>query len=201
MQFDLSVYIGVSGAVRDQRVPTEEKIMTLSAIQNSIEFASRTGTVKQVDIEKRLQTDCKSVARVELLKRIVLHVKRVHFNKQNVPSLLLLLVELAITLFIAGVVVPSFLRSGVEAKEALVRGSLRSISIAGIAFSFTYQSLGCALMGMLTGAVAAFLIASPVSRENSKEHLTSTRGFFRKSPHSEVLLTGPGRANVGDSRP
>jgi hypothetical protein len=194
VQFELSVYVSTSGAVRDRRVTTEEKIMTHSAMQETIEFASRMGPVKQLDIEKHLKTDCKSVARVELLKRIVLHVKRVHFSKQNVPSLLLLLVELAITLVVAGIVIPSFLRSGVEAKEALVRGSLHSINIAGIAFSFTYQSLGWALLGMLSGAVAAFLLAYPVSRGNSKEHLTSTRCFFRKSPHSVALLTSPGRA-------
>ena len=161
--------------------------MTHSAIQETIEFASRMGPVKQLNIEKHLDTDRKSLARIGLLKRIVLHVKRVHFSKQNAPSLLLLLVELAITLFVAGIVVPSFLRSGVDAKEALVRGSLHSISIAGIAFSYTYENLGCAMLGMLTGAAAAFLIANPLSRENSKEDLTSARSFFRKSSHSVVL--------------
>ena len=181
VQFELSVYVGASGAVRNRTVRTEEKIMMHSAMQETIEFASRMGPVKQLDIEKHLKTDCKSVARVELLKRMVLHVKSVHFSKQNVPSLLLLLVEFAVTLVVAGIVVPSFLRSGVDAKEALTRGSLHSISIARIAFSYTYKNLVCAMLGMLTGAVAAFLIAYPVSRENSKEHLTSARRFFRKS--------------------
>jgi len=144
--------------------------MTRPAMQETIEFASRMGPVKQLDIEKHLDTDCKSLARMGSLKEIVLHVKRVHFSKQNAPSLLLLLVELAITLFVAGIVVPSFLRSGVDAKEALVRGSLHSISIAGIVFSYTYGKLGCAMLGMLTGAAAALLTAYPVSRENYKEH-------------------------------
>jgi hypothetical protein len=76
---------------------------------------------------------------------------------------------LAISLFVAGIVVPSFLRSGVDAKEALVRGSLHSINIAGIALSYTYENLGCATLGMLTGAATAFLIAYPLSRENSKK--------------------------------
>jgi hypothetical protein len=82
--------------------------MTRPAMQETIEFASRMGPVKQLDIEKHLDTDCKSLARMGSLKEIVLHVKRVHFSKQNAPSLLLLLVELAITLFVAGIVVPSF---------------------------------------------------------------------------------------------
>ena len=160
----------------DRRVTTEEKIkiMTRSTIQEEFEFASHMGPVKQLDIEKHLDTDCRSLARIALLKGIVLHVKRVHFSKQNAPSLFLLLVELAITLFVAGIVVPSFLRYGVDGKEVLVTGSLHSISIAGIAVSYTYENLGWALLGMLTGAAAAFLIAYPLSRENCKEHLATS---------------------------
>jgi hypothetical protein len=141
--------------------------MTHSAIEKTIDFASPMGPLMPLDIERHLGTDCKSSAKIRLLKRIVLHVKRVHLNQQNAPSLLLLLVELAMTLFVAGIVVPSFLRSAVDAKEALLRGSLHSINVAGIAFSYTYENLGCAMLGMLTGATAAFLIAYPVSRGNS----------------------------------
>jgi ABC-type Fe3+ transport system permease subunit len=147
--------------------------MTHSAIQETIEFASRVGPVKQLDIEKHLDTDCKSLARIGPLKRTRFaggESSLQNFSKQNAPSLLLLLVELAITLFVAGIVVPSFLRSAGDAKEALIRGSLHSISIAGIAFSYTYENLGCAMLGMLTGTATAFLIAYPLRRENSKEH-------------------------------
>jgi hypothetical protein len=147
--------------------------MTHSAIEETIQFASRMVVLKQLDVEKRPVTDCKSGARTGFLKRVVLHVKKVHLSKQNAPSLILLLVELAMTLFVAGIVVPSFLRFGVDAKEALVRGSLHSINIAGIAFSYTYENLGCAMLGMLTGPAAAFLIAYPVTMsdgETSKEH-------------------------------
>lgn len=150
------------------------EMMTHSAMQETIGFASRMGPVKQFDIAKHSDTDSKSLASIALPKRIVLHVKRVHLNKQNAPSLFLLLVELAITFFVAGIVVPTFLRSGVDAKEALVRGSVHSISIAGIAVTYTYKNLGCAMLGMLTGAAAAFLIAYPLSRENYKEHLATS---------------------------
>ena len=146
--------------------------MTHSAIQETIEFASRMRRLKQLDIEKHLDTDWNSVARIGLLKRIVLHAKRVHFSKQNAPSLLLLLVELAITLFVAGIVVPSFLRSGVDAKEALVRGSLHSINVAGLVFSYTYKNLICAMLGMLTGAAAAFLINYPATTPDSENSAT-----------------------------
>jgi hypothetical protein len=170
VQFEFACLCQRQRAAKDRRAQTEEETMTHSAMQETIEFASRMRPAKQLNIEEHLDTDCKSLARIGALKRIVLHVKRVHFSKQNAPSLLLLLIELAITLFVAGIVVPSFLRSGVDAKEALVRGSFHSISIAGIAFSYTYGKLGCAMLGMLTGAAAALLIAYPLSRENSKEH-------------------------------
>jgi hypothetical protein len=133
------------------------------------------GPVKQFDIEIHLGTDCKSVARIGFLKGIVLDVKRVHFSKQNAPSLLLLLAELTITLFVAGIVLPSFLRSGVDAREALVRGSLHSIRIAGIAFSYTYENLGCAMLGMLTGAAAAFLVAYPTTSPDSEDFATGVQ--------------------------
>jgi hypothetical protein len=124
--------------------------------------------VKKLDIENHLDTDFKGVARVGLFKGIVLQVKRVHFSKQNAPSLFLLLVELAITLLVAGSIVPSLLRSGVDAREALVRGSLHSINIAGIVFSYTYENLGTAALGMLTGAAAAFFIVYPLGDKTPK---------------------------------
>jgi hypothetical protein len=142
--------------------------MTHSAIQETIDFASRIGPVKKLDIENHLDTDFKGVARVGLFKGIVLQVKRVHFSKQNAPSLFLLLVELAITLLVAGSIVPSLLRSGVDAREALVRGSLHSINIAGIVFSYTYENLGTAALGMLTGAAAAFFIVYPLGDKTPK---------------------------------
>jgi hypothetical protein len=168
VEFEFCPFSQRQGPARDRKVATEEKIMTHSAIRETIEFASRIGPVKQLDIEKYLDTDFKGVARVGLLKGIVLHVKKVHFSKQNAPRLFLLLVELAITLFVAGIVVPSFLRSGVDPREVLVRGSLHSINIAGIVFSYTYGNLGCAMLGMLTGAAAAFFIVYPSADKTLK---------------------------------
>ena len=88
----------------------------------------------------------------------VLRLKANTMKKQKVFSLALLLIEVAFTLFIAGIVVPSFLRSELATKEALGLGFLRAIHIAGFAFSYTTQSLGLALMGSLVGTLAAFVI-------------------------------------------
>jgi hypothetical protein len=79
-------------------------------------------------------------------------------KRQKILSLTLLLIELAFTLFIAGIVVPSLLRSELATKEALALGSLRVINIAGFAFSYTTQSAGFAILGSLVGALVAFLI-------------------------------------------
>ena len=79
-------------------------------------------------------------------------------KRQKAFSLALLLVEVTFTLFIAGIVVPSLLRPELATKEALASGSLRAINIAGIAFSYTTQSVGFAILGSLVGALTAFVI-------------------------------------------
>ena len=79
-------------------------------------------------------------------------------KRQKAFSLALLLIEVTFTLFIAGIVVPSLLRSELATKEALALGSLRAINIAGFAFSYSTQSVEFAVLGSLLGALAAFVI-------------------------------------------
>ena len=88
----------------------------------------------------------------------VLRLKANTMKRQKVFSLALLLIEVAFTLFIAGIVVPSLLGSELATKEALALGSLRAIHIAGFAFSYTTQSLGFAIVGSLVGTLVAFII-------------------------------------------
>jgi len=100
-------------------------------------------------------------ARMGFLGKVVLILKIQSMTRQKALSLVQLLIELAITLFIAGVVVPSLLRSGAAANEALAGGFLHTITIAGVTFSFTYKNVGFAILGALVGAAAAFAISSP----------------------------------------
>ena len=79
-------------------------------------------------------------------------------NRQKAISLLLLLIELAVTLFIAGMVVPSLIRSDLATKEALATGSLHAINIAGVTFSYTTKNVVFAILGALVGAMVAFAI-------------------------------------------
>jgi hypothetical protein len=79
-------------------------------------------------------------------------------KRQKALSQLQLLVELAMTLFITGIVVPSLLHFGLVPNRSLAGGSLHAINIAGVTFLFTYSNIGVAILGMLTGVIAAFVI-------------------------------------------
>jgi len=82
-------------------------------------------------------------------------------KRQKAFFLLQLPIEVSITLFIAGIVVPSLTRSDLATNEALAVGSLHTINIAGMAFSYTNQNVEFAILGGLVGAMAVFAIAFP----------------------------------------
>jgi hypothetical protein len=79
-------------------------------------------------------------------------------KRQNALSFVLLLIEVVFTLFIAGIVVPSFVRSDLATKETLAAGSLSTINIAGVAFAYTTKNVEFAIFGGLVGAMAALAI-------------------------------------------
>ena len=80
---------------------------------------------------------------------------------QKALSLLQLLIEVAMTLFVCGLVLPSLLRSDLATREALAAGSLHTINIARMALSYTNQNVGFAALGALVGVLAAFAIPFP----------------------------------------
>jgi len=93
-------------------------------------------------------------------------------------SLVLLLAEVAFTLFISGIVLPSLLRSDLATKEALASGSLRTFNIAGFAFSYTTQNVALAILGGLVGTMAAFAV-----------HFHATTPGNRPSPRTTTQQT------------
>jgi hypothetical protein len=95
-------------------------------------------------------------------------------KRQKALSLLQLLIEVVITLFIAGIVVPSFLRSDVATKEALAGGSLHTINIAGVVLSYTNQNVAFAILGGLVGAMAAFAIPFPATAPKNSSFTRTT---------------------------
>jgi hypothetical protein len=82
---------------------------------------------------------------------------------QRVLSVLELLGGVSIALFLAGVVVPSFLRSGMAASHDSAGGSLHALTMGGVTFWFTLENLGFALLGGVFGVLIALAIEFPAA--------------------------------------
>lgn len=82
---------------------------------------------------------------------------------QRALSVLELLGGVTIALLLAGVVVPSFLRSGMAANHNSAGGSLHTLTIGGVTFGFTLQNLGSALLGGVSGLLIALAIEFPAA--------------------------------------
>ena len=96
-------------------------------------------------------------------------------KRQKASSFVLLLIEVVFTLFIAGIVVPSLFRSVLATKVGLAAGSLRTINIVGIAFSYTTQNVEFALLGALAGTMLAIAIHfHGTARRNTTSTPTTT---------------------------
>ncbi len=108
-------------------------------------------------------------------------------KREKAISLVLLLAEVAFTLFISGIVVPSLLRSDLATKEALASGSLRTFNIAGFAFSYTTQNVALAILGGLVGTMAAFAIHFHAT---APRNTASMRTTTLQAAHHASPLTG-----------
>ena len=96
-------------------------------------------------------------------------------KRQKAFSLVVLLIEVVFTLFIAGIVVPSLLRPDLATKEVFAVDSPRTINTAGIAFSYTTHNVEFAILGALVGAMAAFAIHfSAITPKNTSFTRTTT---------------------------
>jgi hypothetical protein len=69
----------------------------------------------------------------------------------------------SIALFLAGVVVPSFVRSGMAANHDSAAGSLHALTMGGVTLWFTLQNLGFALLGGVFGVLIALAIEFPAA--------------------------------------
>ena len=89
-----------------------------------------------------------------------------HLNQTNQPAsqgsrgkarkmflVLQLFFAVLVALFLAGIVAPSILRYDLAANHALASGSLHTLTIAHITFTYTFWNLASAVLGVLFGAV------------------------------------------------
>jgi Na+(H+)/acetate symporter ActP len=107
---------------------------------------------------------------------------------QKAFSVALLMIEIMITLFVAGIVAPSLLRSEFATKEALAAGSLRTLNIAGIAFFYTRQNIESAVIGGLVGIMAAIAIYLYAPSPKNRTTTTTLRpASLRHSKESNLF--------------
>lgn len=104
--------------------------------------------------------------------------QRVKFQRSF--SLLQLLIGETACLFLAGIVVPSLVRSAMVSKHALTAGSLHALSICGITFSYTFRNLAFAVLGGVFGAALALAIDSPETVAHATGVVRAFRPGFRK---------------------
>lgn len=107
-------------------------------------------------------------------------------ERQKAFALLQLFIEVVVTLFIAGVIAPSVVRSELATNRALAAGSLRTIHIAGMALSYTYQNVAAAILGGLVAAMAACAIRF---RSGRPIDATSGRAISLRNPSRNTEMT------------
>jgi len=83
---------------------------------------------------------------------------------KDVSTVLELVAVMLVTLFLAGIAAPSFLRSETAGSHALASGSLHTLTIARIPFTYTLWNLAFAILGALFGAAAVLAMSSPARR-------------------------------------
>ena len=99
---------------------------------------------------------------------------------KDVSNLLQFAAVILVTLFIAGVAAPSFLRPEAARNQALASGSLHTLTVARVTFTYTFWNLASAILGTLFGAVAVLLKTSPISPSLIARINGSLRQMHRK---------------------
>ena len=90
-----------------------------------------------------------------------LKTERSTITIRDLFTVLELVAVVLVTLFLAGIAAPSFHRSEEAGSHALASGSLHTLTIAGIAFTYTFWNLAFAILGALFGAAAVLAMSSP----------------------------------------
>ena len=109
---------------------------------------------------------------------------------RKVFPVLQLFAAVLVALFLAGIVAPSILRYELAGNRALASGSLHSLTIAHITFTYTFWNLASAVLGALFGAavvarVLPFVSALPL------ESIVHFRTYRRNGGSSAKTIGQP----------
>jgi len=85
---------------------------------------------------------------------------------KDVSTVLQLVAVVLVTLFLAGIAAPSFLRSEAAGSHTLASGSLHTLIVARIPLTYTFWNLASAVLGALFGAAAVLAMSSPASPDS-----------------------------------
>ena len=89
-------------------------------------------------------------------------------KKQNAIRVFQLLSSVTITLFLAGILVPSLMGSSSSANHTFFAGSQHTMKIAGFVFKYKFQNILAALLGTVFSGVITLVVASgAVAKENT----------------------------------
>jgi len=108
---------------------------------------------------------------------------------QKTLSILEPLSGVALSVFIAGILVPSFLRSGMAAHHGLAVGSLHTLTIGGVKLSYTLENLSFAILGAMFGSLIALAIEFPATFAKTARNFL----MFRQVDWKCFLLRQSGR--------
>jgi hypothetical protein len=89
--------------------------------------------------------------------------ERSTMTTKDVSTAVGLVAVVLVTLFLAGIAAPSLLRSEAAGSHALASGSLHTLTIARIPFTYTFWNLASAILGALSSAAAVLAMSSPAS--------------------------------------
>jgi hypothetical protein len=91
-------------------------------------------------------------------EKMVQRPKGATMKKQFSFPFLQFSIAVVITIFIAGIIVPSVLRSDLATRRATSDGNLHTVNVAGTSLSYTNQNIGFAILGAFAGTAAALAI-------------------------------------------
>ena len=92
----------------------------------------------------------------------------------------------ALSVFIAGILVPSFLRSGMATHHGLAIGSFHTLTTGGAKLSYTLENLSFAILGAMFGSLIALAIEFPTTFAKTTRNFLMFRQVDWNNQHKVV---------------